>query len=355
MIKISIIIPIYNVQDYIERCLNSVIIQESDDFELECILVDDRSSDRSMEIAKNVISNYTGKIKFLLLAHEQNRGASAARNTGIEAAEGDFVFFVDSDDRLVDGSLKYLVDGLNAQQNSQSVDVIMGNMQLCMDGKPASDMNQTDLFDNSDWKALRKILTREIYHSPCNKLVRSSLLKKNKVNFEEGIIDEDLLWSYFVFLFSRSVLVMPQITYIYEDIPGSVMHTTSKRLTQLIQSRIVIVNRIMDVPPSYSYPEYYTYLFFVLARAVNLYEMNSKDLCGMKDELDKVKSRLMNETRRQRYYLLYSFFYTMIPPLYCLTKLRVYRRYFDRILRQLVVWEGFLIKYISNSSDKKFR
>ena len=337
--KISIIIPIYNVQDYIERCINSVIIQESDRFELECILVDDCSSDHSMEIAKNVISNYTGKIKFVFLSHDQNRGASAARNTGIDAAVGDFVFFVDSDDRLVNGSLKYLVDGFNAQQDSQSIDVIMGNMQLCMDGKPASDMNQIVLYDNSEGKALRKILTREIYHTPCNKLVRCSLLKENKAYFEEGIIDEDLLWSYFVFLYSRNVLVMPQITYIYEDIPGSVMHTTSQRLTQLIRSRIVIVNKIMDVPPSFSCPEYYTYLFYVLARAVNLYEMNSSDLAEVKEDLNMTKMRLMNETRRQRYNLLYAYFHTMCKPLYYVTNFRFFRRYFDKILCQLVMLE----------------
>lgn len=353
MMKISIIIPIYNVQDYIERCINSVISQESNDFELECILVDDCSSDHSMEIAQKIICNYTGSIKFVFLSHDHNRGASAARNTGIEAAVGDFIFFVDSDDRLENGSLKYLVDGLNVQQSPQSIDVIMGNMQLCMDGKPASDMDQIILYDNSEGEALRKILTREIYHTPCNKLVRCSVLRENKAYFEEGIIDEDLLWSYFVFLYSRNVLVMPQITYIYEDIPGSVMHTTSKRLAQLIRSRIVIVNRIMDVPPSFSCPEYYTYLFYVLARAVNLYEMNRNDFADVKEDLNLTKLRLMNETRRQGYSLLYAFFYTMTPPLYYITKFRFYRRYFDRILRQLAIWENFLLNNTSKSPNKE--
>ena len=83
MMKISIIIPIYNVQDYVERCINSVISQESNDFELECILVDDCSSDHSMEIAQKIICNYTGSIKFVFLSHDHNRGASAARNTGL--------------------------------------------------------------------------------------------------------------------------------------------------------------------------------------------------------------------------------------------------------------------------------
>ena len=353
MIKISIIIPIYNVQDYIERCINSVISQESNEFELECILVDDCSSDHSIEIVQKIISNYTGVIKFVLLFHNHNRGASAARNTGIEAAVGDFVFFVDSDDRLESGSLKYLIDGLNAQQDPQSIDVVMGNMQLCMNGKPASDMKQIVLFDNSEGEALRKILTREIYHTPCNKLVRCSLLRNNKAYFEEGIIDEDLLWSYFVFLYSRNVLVMPQITYIYEDVPGSVMHTTSKRLAQLIRSRIVIVNRIMDVPPSISIPEYFAYLFYVLARAVNLYEMNRNDLADVKENLNLTKMRLMKETHRQRYYLLYAFFYTMTPPVYYITKFRFYRRYFDRILRQLVMWEKNKLNHTSKSPNNK--
>lgn len=339
MIKISVIIPIYKVQDYIERCLDSIISQESDDFEMECILVDDCSPDQSINLAQKVISNYSGRLKFKILSHEYNRGASAARNTGIETATGDFVFFVDSDDRLVNGCIKYLVDGLRSQQNPLSIDVVMGNMQLCMDGKPASDMIQTFLLDNSEGNALRKLLAREIYHTPCNKLVRCSMLKEYNVYFEEGIIDEDLLWSYFVFLNARNVLVMPDITYIYEDTPGSVMHTTSERLNQLIRSRIVIANRIMDAPPTISCPEYYTYLFYILARAVNLFEMNSRTLADVKDDLKKTKNRLLNETIKHRYYLLYTYFHTLSKPCYYITHFKVYRRYFDRILRLMVSWE----------------
>lgn len=203
MIKISIIIPIYKVQDYIERSLNSIICQKSDDFEMECILVD--------------------------------RGASVTRNTGIDIAKGDFIYFVDSDDRLVNGSLKYLLDGLKAQEDSQSIDVVMGNMQLCMDGKPASEKSQIVILDNLKGDVLCKLLTRDLYHSPCNKLVWCNLLKEHNNFFEEGIIDENLLWSYFVFLQSRRVLVMPKVIYIYEDISGSVIHTTANRLTQMLR------------------------------------------------------------------------------------------------------------------------
>ncbi len=90
--KITIVIPIYNVAPYISDCLHSVMNQTYQG-EIECLLIDDCGLDNSMEVAENVLSNYHGKIKFRIYHHEYNRGLSAARNTGIEHATGEYIYF----------------------------------------------------------------------------------------------------------------------------------------------------------------------------------------------------------------------------------------------------------------------
>ena len=91
---ISVIVPVYNAKKYLDRCIQSIINQKYK--ELEIILVDDGSKDNSLEICKS----YADKDNRIQVIHKENAGVSAARNTGIEAASGDFIAFVDSDDYI---------------------------------------------------------------------------------------------------------------------------------------------------------------------------------------------------------------------------------------------------------------
>ena len=84
--KVSIIVPIYNVSEYIERCIKSVMAQTYTD--IECILVDDCTPDNSVAICEHMVAEYHGPITFKILHHEHNRGLSAARNTGLKSSEG---------------------------------------------------------------------------------------------------------------------------------------------------------------------------------------------------------------------------------------------------------------------------
>lgn len=98
-IKISIIIPFYNVEKYIAECIRSVMSQTLQEG-IECILVDDCSTDRSLQIAERLISEYNGKITFRVIKHQNNQGVSCARNTGFAAAKGKYIGFVDGDDYI---------------------------------------------------------------------------------------------------------------------------------------------------------------------------------------------------------------------------------------------------------------
>ena len=106
--KVSIIIPVYNVEQYVEECLQSVANQTMTEG-IECIIVDDCGPDNSAAIAKRFIDSYQGDIRFTFLQREKNGGLSAARNTGIRAATGEYVYFLDSDDYLVPSAIETLI------------------------------------------------------------------------------------------------------------------------------------------------------------------------------------------------------------------------------------------------------
>ena len=97
--KVSIIVPMYNVENYIKQCVESVLLQ--DFFDWEMILVDDGSTDKSGRLA----DEYAAKDNRILVVHQENRGPGAARNAGLDAARGEYVYFLDSDDYIDAGLL----------------------------------------------------------------------------------------------------------------------------------------------------------------------------------------------------------------------------------------------------------
>lgn len=345
--KLSIIIPIFKAHDYIEKCLDSVICQECEDFNLECILVNDCTPDDSMDLIKCKLKDYVGKIDFVIANHLDNKGPSVSRNTGIQYAKGDFVFFLDSDDQIEVGSLKSMVDVVRKDgARSSDVDVIIGNTFICKDGRPSMSYNKAFPFylDNSDETALRSLLNRDLYHIVCNKMVKRELILKHNVFFKEGIIDEDMLWSYLVFYYAKGVWVVPQITYIYKDNPGSIMNTSSERIAQRIYSRIIICNMILNCPPRLSFIEYYMYIFYILTRAINLFEINKSDssvkvFC---DDLTKLRDRILTEVYEKRLFSMYLFFLTTKKPLNTLTNFRWFRRYYDKIANSIIMISRFI-------------
>ena len=113
--RISIIVPVYNVESYIYNCLTSIVSQKTV-HEIECILVDDCGNDNSIEIIRQFIKDYTGRIAFKLVGHNHNRGLSAARNTGLDICTGDYVLFLDSDDVLPQNSIHNLSQPLKYYQ-----------------------------------------------------------------------------------------------------------------------------------------------------------------------------------------------------------------------------------------------
>lgn len=214
--NISIIIPIYNVEPYIEECLQSVVAQTFTE-EVECILVDDYGTDNSLAIAESFVKSYEGNIKFSLIHHDKNRGLSAARNTGIKMAKGEYLYFLDSDDTITPNC----IETLNAIKNKYDIDLIQA---AYLDTSPSvPKMNTTEEY-TKDKKLIKRTLL-DYDKNPVmaqNRLVRRSLIIDNNLWFKEGIIHEDNHWTFFLAKHVKTMAFTPEKLYFYRETPGSI-------------------------------------------------------------------------------------------------------------------------------------
>lgn len=220
--KISIVIPIYKSRDYIEDCLNSIISQ-SYKGDIECLLIDDCGNDETIEIVQDFISNYQGNIKFIILHHSKNRGAAAARNTGLNAASGDYILFIDSDDYITESCLE---DMTNVLKRYPNVDLIHAGIKTTDESIPWFDFEKNPFseYTNDFFEIKTRLLGREIIPaSAWNKLIPVNFLRQNNIYFHEGIVIEDVLWCNILAKHVHSIACLNKNTYIYRIHDNSVV------------------------------------------------------------------------------------------------------------------------------------
>ena len=219
MKKVSIIIPVYNVVDYIERCWKSVNAQTYSDIEL--IFVDDCGTDESISKLETLISEGS-RFPVQIIKHKKNRGLSAARNTGIEASSGDYVYFLDSDDDLVPSCMEELV----APLGDYDYDFIIGDYNLIGDGgySPLT-LPEGGIIGNE--KIIKAYAEGKWYVMAWNKLLNRSFLIENGLLFKEGIIHEDVLWNFKLACIAESMYVVPKSLYNYYVRKASIMTSMS--------------------------------------------------------------------------------------------------------------------------------
>lgn len=227
-ITISLIIPVYKVTAYIERCLKSVFKQTYNHF--ECILVDDASPDDSIAKCEQMIANYDGPIRFRILHHEKNRGLSAARNTGIDAATGDYILFIDSDDIISSDCVEKLMAPI---LEDDSLEMVFGGWMKFSEGQPltlpVNFKNKKEVF--SSRKKVRDYYYNGKGHfvnAAWNKLIRKSFLTQYGLRFKEGQLYEDALWTFFVLKHLSRLCSIPDVTYFYCQRDSSICSGTSK-------------------------------------------------------------------------------------------------------------------------------
>lgn len=219
MINVSIIIPIYHVEQYLTMCLDSVANQTMTE-NIECILVDDCGKDKSMEIAKSYVANYHGNIKFKIVEREQNGGLSAARNSGISAACGEYVYFLDSDDEITSSCMEMMWAQV---EKYGKVDLVQG--AFFEDVEEADTISDIEFLDYSNDKRRIKIFLLQYLGDIVgaqSRLVKTSFLKENNLYFKEGIIHEDNYWTFFLAKCVDSMAYCNVCTYYHRYNPNSI-------------------------------------------------------------------------------------------------------------------------------------
>lgn len=220
-IDLSIIIPVYNVEKYVSFCIDSLMCQG--DLRLEIILVDDGSTDRSGIIAEEY-ARTDNRIKVI---HQKNGGASAARNAGLDIAQGEYTAFFDSDDWIRGNALSDLL----YEARKYNADVVMGNIWLChQDGsldQPFKQVPQDFPHFLSGKDGFRWLVKNRLYlPMPFKYIYRREYLQSIQVRFEEGIMHEDELWCPIVLYHTEKMVITDIQFYYYRQSEDSVMHTT---------------------------------------------------------------------------------------------------------------------------------
>jgi len=233
-IKVSIIIPVYNVEQYLDECVQSVLCQSYTN--LEIILVDDGSPDNC-----GVICDELAKLDSrIVVIHQENGGLSAARNAGLRIVTGDYVNFVDSDDRLFPHSIETLVV---LARKYPGVDIVQGNIQQ-QDGR--NDLAKACLTESEYIADPMRVSDGLISHFPQmaqSKLIRTSLLKDNDIEFLEGIIHEDEMFRWSLHTCAKSICFTKEFTYWYRMYnEASIMNDSDK--TKSLCSFFTIVRNV---------------------------------------------------------------------------------------------------------------
>ena len=317
---ISLIIPIYNVEKYIADCLRSLMVQTYDNF--ECILVDDKTPDNSMEIAYQMISDYHGNIQFRVIHHDNNMGLPNARNTGIKNAIGDYLLFLDSDDTLTTDCIETMI---SLTEKNTNIDLVQCGIN-----------ERSSIFDVSKLPAccigchniFREFLIMHIPWTVHGKLVRKSfLLEKNLLFDEDILIHEDLYWTYFLCRATETFVFSPHIVYNYNTTNvDSIMRQSEMRFERSAHYYLIIIDRLFSNIDINNYVENRIFienlLFYVGTTIYRSCEITPNTLFSfMQLRRRMLKDSIRNKNLPEFFYLLHLY-----KPLIKLIRFSWYRR-----------------------------
>ena len=212
-VQISIIIPVYNVEKYIFKCLRSVLSQA--DETVEIILIDDGSTDNSVEVCRDTIKETHANVVFLC---QENRGLSASRNRGIKVARGKYVMFLDSDDELDSGTIQTLENYIDKFHDTDLFYYDARIVDEIGDSEKRNSYNRKGLIPSEcEIKGVEyfgKYYAETLIVSACLCLIRRSVLIDNNLLFDEGRLYEDNVFSFNLLLASNKVCYLPYDLYI---------------------------------------------------------------------------------------------------------------------------------------------
>lgn len=231
--KVSVIVPVYNVEKYIEKCLDTIVNQMFDDYEV--IVIIDGSTDNSEKIARTYQERYPKIVKIIC---QENRGLGGARNTGIRNAMGEYLLFVDSDDMLCPATLSDVYE----KAVSDDADVVVFDMDF-VDECEHVIKSEKAIFgehDLIDFDMKSRILA---WPSAWNKLYRRTLFLENEILYPERLWYEDLATTPKVLMSAKKITYIAKPYYKYVQRVGSIMNSKKvERNLEIIQAFEMIVH-----------------------------------------------------------------------------------------------------------------
>lgn len=332
MPNISIILSSYNDEKTIKRCLDSVLAQENADLQMECLVVDDCSSDSTLDIIRHEVGAYKGPIKFRILRHKTYHGLSRTRNTGFERATGDYVMFVNATDVLRPDCMDVYIANL---MRYWDVDIIAGNV--------LNHANNQNLFTSlTSAMALRgrgevicqEMLRNHLYLFAWNKLIRRDLLMSNNIRFDENLAYADIQWAFDVFSSVTSIALIPEVTYAFTVREATTISLAEKRANALLSSYAATCDHLLNQTPrpegagTNYYLDYQLFVYGLLQSAQQVTEEYNV-LPQIKRELSNMRSRLTSQTHSDGQRKLALFFVQDASLFSGMIKLSAFRHYTD--------------------------
>ena len=225
-IKVSVIIPVYNVEKYLIKCIDSVLAQDYSEYEI--LLIDDGSTDKSGMIC----DEYANKYSNVKVFHQENKGLGGARNTGIDNATGEYIIFLDSDDYIE----KFTLSTVMNKASADNADLVIYNMRtVTTDGVT---IRESEL--NLPYGVFNISICKELIFAPisaCSKLYKKSLFTNNNIRFPEEYWFEDIWIAYDIFLCAKRVVKCDDLLYNYVMRDNSIMNSDNiKRNLEIIKA-----------------------------------------------------------------------------------------------------------------------
>lgn len=250
---ISVIIPVYNTDKYLKECLDSILNQTLKEIEVICI--DDKSTDNSL----NILEEYSKKdSRIKIIKNKENTGQAVARNIGLKEVKGEYISFIDSDDKIDLDTYEKLYNFSKGKQ-----DVILFNM-VRLDDKGNITPSELHLKSIKETIENTNLLKSEelIYDTTtCNKFVKTSFLKENNIKFIDRLY-EDILFSMELFTQTDSIGILKEVTYYWRRRESLNKSTTQDRTNiKNITDRIFITKSVIEL---FKYDERYESVLKVL-------------------------------------------------------------------------------------------
>lgn len=237
---LSIIVPCYNSEEHIKRCLNSLINQNLNANDYEIIVINDGSTDNSKKLVENIKANH----KNIKLYHQENKGLGAVRNRGMEIAKGEYIYFIDSDDYLAHNTLGVVINCLK-------------KFNLDLIGFKTIITKKLDLFISENTNTQDINITNGIDFMLKNKnhryeawwyVIKNEYLQQTQFKFEEGKFLEDVIFTFKILINAKKMAFLPIDAHRYVENSNSIMNNESQpHLTKLINNYVSLIHRLFHL------------------------------------------------------------------------------------------------------------